>query len=72
MKTSDFVTLKDLRPGILIWATSKAEAEAMRARASSKISRDNMPLMTTVEPGRGLSGQDGWVCRIIAGHGWKD
>lgn len=66
------MSLQDLRPGILFWSTSKAEAEDMRARAASKISRKMMKLTTTVQPGKGLSGGDGWQVQIIAGYGWKD
>lgn len=68
----NFVTLRDMRPGIFFWSSEKVEAEMMRNRASRKISRNCLRLLTSVQPGKSISGLDGWVVLIIPGYGWSD
>lgn len=62
----EWVTLADLRPGILFWGSEKADAEAMRSRACEKIARKMMKLTTTVQPGKSISGMDGWQVLILS------
>lgn len=69
MTVENCVSMQDLRPGVLMFCTSRKEVDICRGAASAKIKRKGLNLRTSVVQGKGLSGVDGWLV-VIYGDEW--
>jgi hypothetical protein len=69
MTVENCVSMQDLRPGVLMFCTSRKEVDDCRAAASTKIRRKGLNLRTSVVRGKSVSGIDGWLV-VIYGDEW--